>query len=67
MCDTYVRSEQRNRKTRKRKMLTNEAFRKMVQPWLTGDDEADAKSLKKMFKGARLSLTEWRQVVAECK
>ena len=48
-------------------MLTNEAFRKMVQPWLTGDDEADAKSLKKMFKGARLSLTEWRQVVAECK
>ena len=47
--------------------LTDAAFRKMAAPWLTGNDEADAKMLKNMFKGVRLTLAQWRQVVAETK
>lgn len=47
--------------------LTTEAVRKMVRPWLTGDDAADAVMLQEMFRGARLSRDKWRQVVTEAK
>jgi hypothetical protein len=40
---------------------------KMIAPWLTGNDEADAKMLKAMFKGVRMSIGEWRDVVLQVK
>ena len=39
----------------------------MVAPWLTGNDESDAKMLRNMFKGVGMTIAQWRQVVAECK
>jgi hypothetical protein len=47
--------------------LTTEASRNVFSKWLTGNDESDAKALQRAFRGARLSITVWRQVVAECK
>ena len=47
--------------------LTNDAVRKMIAPWLTGNDEKDAKMLSTMFRGMRLTRNQWRQVVAETK
>ena len=40
---------------------------KMITPWLTGNDEADAKMLKRMFKGVGMSIGEWREVVQQVK
>jgi len=40
---------------------------KMIAPWLTGNDEKDAKMLQRMFRAVGLSIGEWRQVVAEVK
>lgn len=48
-------------------MKTTDAVRKMVKPWLTGNDERDAKMLKTMFRGVGFSIGEWRQVVQEVK
>jgi hypothetical protein len=42
------------------KMTITAATIKMIAPWLTGNDEADAKMLKQMFRGARLAIGEWR-------
>jgi hypothetical protein len=39
----------------------------MIKPWLTGDDEKDAKMLRKMFRGCKMSIGEWRQIIAETK
>jgi len=47
--------------------LTNEAVRNMIRPWMTGNDEADAKMLSRMFRGMGLTRSQWRQVVSECK
>jgi hypothetical protein len=41
--------------------------RNMIAPWLTGNDEKDAKMLQRMFRAVGLSIGEWRQVVAEVK
>jgi hypothetical protein len=48
-------------------MTITAATIKMIAPWLTGNDEADAKMLKQMFRGARLTIGEWREVVAAVK
>jgi hypothetical protein len=47
--------------------IASPAVLKMIKPWLTGDDEKDAKMLRKMFRGCKMSIGEWRQVVAESK
>lgn len=47
--------------------LTTPAVRAMIREWLTGDDESDAKRLKRAFRTLRLSIAEWRQVIAETK
>ena len=39
----------------------------MIKPWLTGNDEKDAKMLRNMFRSVGLSIGEWRKVVAEAK
>ncbi len=41
--------------------------KKMIQPWLTGNDEKDAKSLQRAFRGVGMSIAEWRQVVSQAK
>ena len=46
---------------------TTAEVRNMIAPWLTGNDEKDAKMLRKMFRGCGLSIGEWRQIVAETK
>ena len=46
---------------------TTAEVRKMIAPWLTGNDEKDAKMLKNMVRGCGMSIGEWRQVVAETK
>lgn len=48
-------------------MLTTKEVREMVRVWLTGDDERDARSLSRAFRGVRFTLAQWRQVVAETK
>jgi hypothetical protein len=48
-------------------MTTTNEVRNMIKPWLTGNDEKDAKMLKNMFRGVGMSISEWRQVVAETK
>jgi hypothetical protein len=45
--------------------LTTPAFRAMINPWLTGEVNRDAAMLKRMFRTARLTLAQWRQVVEE--
>jgi hypothetical protein len=35
----------------------------MIAPWLTGNDEKDAKSLKRTFRTIKMTIGEWRQVV----
>ena len=47
--------------------MTTQAVRNMVKGWLTGNDEADAKSLSRTFRSVGLTLAQWRQVVAESK
>ena len=47
--------------------ITNEAVRKMVREWLTGNDERDAQVLRRKFRATRLTIEQWRQVVAETK
>ena len=39
----------------------------MITPWLTGNDEKDAKSLKRTFRAIKMTIGEWRQVVATVK
>jgi hypothetical protein len=48
-------------------MSTTTAVQNMIKPWLTGNDEKDAKMLSRMFRAVGLSIAEWRQVVAEAK
>jgi CCR4-NOT transcriptional regulation complex NOT5 subunit len=48
-------------------MTTTNEVRNMIKPWLTGNDEKDAKMLKNMFRGVGMSISEWRQVVKETK
>jgi hypothetical protein len=36
-----------------------------VQPWLTGNNEADAQRLARKFRMIGLSIGEWRKVVAD--
>jgi CCR4-NOT transcriptional regulation complex NOT5 subunit len=48
-------------------MTTTNEVRNMIKPWLTGNDEKDAKMLKNMFRGVGMSIREWRQVVKETK
>jgi hypothetical protein len=47
--------------------LTNPAVRRMILPWLTGNDERDARSLSRQFRSIGFSLPDWRQVIAEVK
>jgi hypothetical protein len=47
--------------------LTNPAVRRMILPWLTGDDERDARSLSRQFRSIGFSLPDWRRVIAEVK
>jgi hypothetical protein len=47
--------------------MTTAEVRKMIAPWLTGNDEKDAKMLQRMFRAVGLSIGEWRQIVAETK
>ncbi len=48
-------------------MTTTTECQKMIQPWLTGNDEKDAQMLKRMFRACKMSIAEWRVVVAESK
>lgn len=48
-------------------MEINDATKKMIQKWLTGNDEADAKSLSRTFRSVGLTLAQWREVVAQSK
>jgi len=45
----------------------NEAVRKMVREWLTGNDERDAQVLRRKFRATRMTIEQWRQVIAETK
>jgi hypothetical protein len=36
-----------------------------VQPWLTGNNEADAQRLARKFRMIGLSIGEWRKVVTD--
>lgn len=54
-------------KNKPMKTLTTEAVRKMIKPWLTGDDERDARNFRRTFRSIGFSVGEWRQVVAEAK
>ena len=45
--------------------ITTEAVRNMIRPLLSGDDERDAKSLRRTFHRVGLSLPEWRRAIAE--
>jgi hypothetical protein len=47
--------------------LTDEATRRMIRPWLTGNDESDAQSLRRTFRMLRFSIGQWRQVIRETK
>jgi hypothetical protein len=47
--------------------MTTTEVRSMIAPWLTGNNEKDAKMLQRMFRAVGLSIGEWRQVVAEVK
>ncbi len=47
--------------------ITNEAVRKMVREWLTGNDERDAQRLRRKFRSMRMPIEQWRQVIAETK
>ena len=47
--------------------MTTTEVRNMIAPWLTGNDENDAKMLQRMFRAVGLSIGEWRQVVTEVK
>jgi len=47
--------------------MTTTEVRNMIAPWLTGNDQRDAKMLQRMFRAVGLSIGEWRQVVAEVK
>jgi len=47
--------------------ITNEAVRKMIREWLTGDDERDAQRLRRKFRSMRMPIEQWRQVIAETK
>ena len=47
--------------------ITNEAVRKMVAEWLTGNDERDAQKLRRKFRSTRMTIEQWRQVIAETK
>jgi hypothetical protein len=47
--------------------LTNEALRKMIREWLTGDDERDAQKLRRKFRGTGATIEIWRQMIAETK
>ena len=48
-------------------MKTTTAVKNMIKPWLTGNDEKDAKILSRMFRAVGLTLGEWRTVVSEAK
>jgi hypothetical protein len=48
-------------------MINTPATINMIKPWLTGNDEKDAKMLSRMFRAVGFSLGEWRTVVAEAK
>lgn len=39
----------------------------MIAPWLTGNDESDAKMLKRTFRAIKMSIADWRKVVATVK
>ncbi len=47
--------------------ITNEAVRKMIREWLTGNDERDAQRLRRTFRSMRMPIEQWRQVIAETK
>lgn len=47
--------------------LTSETEREFIRKWLTGDDEFDARVLRRSFKGLRFSIGQWRQIIAESK
>jgi len=47
--------------------ITNEAVRKMIREWLTGDDERDAQRLRRKFRSMRMPIEQWRQVISETK
>jgi len=46
--------------------LTPEVI-KMIKGWLTGNDEADAKSLSRTFRSLRFTIGQWREMIAQCK
>jgi len=46
-------------------MNTSEAVKNMIRPWLTGNSEKDARSLKRTFKMIGLSINEWREIITE--
>ena len=48
-------------------MEVNDAVKNMVRPWLTGNDEKDAKSLSRTFRMCKLTIAEWRKVVKQSK
>ena len=48
-------------------MSTSATVQNMIKPWLTGNDEKDAKMLQRMFRAVGLSIGEWQTVVAEAK
>jgi len=43
--------------------MTSDAVKNMIRPWLTGNDERDAKSLRMIG----LSISEWREIITETK
>jgi hypothetical protein len=47
--------------------IASPEVQKMIAPWLTGNDEKDAKMLQRMFRPVGLTISQWRQVVAETK
>jgi hypothetical protein len=47
--------------------LTNEALRKMIREWLTGNDESDAQKLRRKFRTTGATIEMWRQMITEAK
>jgi hypothetical protein len=45
--------------------MTSDAVKNMIRPWLTGNDERDAKSLRRTFRMIGLSISEWREIIKE--
>lgn len=47
--------------------MTNEAVRKMIREWLTGNDERDAQTLRRTFRATGATIADWRKMIAETK